>query len=754
MADPAQHDDGLASRTAHLFDGLKEAFSGRKGDGSGLVGMLREVSAGAVAASLTVPLCVGAGVLATTPLGPGWAARGALSGLVCAIAGGIVSALFRRSSFVVSFPTTPIAVIQASVLTTVVAALPGDPSRALGALSLCVVCVGLWQLLFALTGLSRVIRFVPHPVMAGFVSGVAVLIAWHQVPALLGVAHLDGAFDLSPLPHPAVTLFGAAVLAGILLLGHYAPRLPNFLLGLVGGTVLFHLLGAIEPGLHLGATVGSVPATSIAWPVLHWGDVRTVLENGHLTRALFAGSLTLAVVGTLDTFFALRTAQHLASVETDPRRDVFGQGLGNLASALAGGLVVSTSLSVSMANHRAGGRTRVSTIAAGGTLLVAGLLFPSLVGKLPLVVLGAILVATSLRLVDRWSFQVLRLAFRATDRSQRMRAARDGAVIVGVFLATILGRPVVGVAVGFSLSCLLFMLDMSRSAIVRQRDGTLLRSKRIRTHAERLSLAARGRALAVLELRGALFFGNAHSFATDVRALPPPVEVVLLDCRQLHDVDTSGVTALGQAAAHLTGKGRHLLVAGAAAAWFDRTAAVPGRDSIHLFPTLDDALAWAEDRLLAGGTAERAASPGGPVTIASWALGVFDTAHERGFLPLARFSQGELLCRAGEPGDRMWFLRSGSAAVYAKGEDVPLLLARFGPGHPVGEMALLDRSTRAADVVAEEEVEAFLLTAEEFSRILVEDPELGQTILLVVARHLASRLRETNRDFLMAAGGG
>jgi SulP family sulfate permease len=718
------------------------------GNPTGFRAALREASAGVVAASVTIPLCVGAGVLAYGPLGPGWVAHGAVAGLVCATVGGIFSAIFRRSSFVVTFPTTPICVIQGTVLASVVAAVYGDPARALGILSLCVVCVGLWQVLFALSGLSRVIRFVPHPVMAGFVSGVAVLIAWHQVPSLLGVRHLAGVLSSSFAPHPLVTIFGAAVLAGILLLGRFAPRVPNLLLGLVVGTGVFHLVAALRPGADLGPTIGAIPGRALdAWPLLSWSAVSAVLGNGDLLRTVLIGSLTLALVGTLDTFFALRTANFLSSLETDPKRDVFGQGMGNLASALAGGLVVSTSLSVSIANYKAGGRTRLSTIASAGTLLVGGFLFPAVVTGLPLVVLGAILVATSLRLVDRWSFEVLLLALTSRDPGKRRRAVRDGSVILAVFLATILGRPVVGVAVGFGISCVLFMADMSRPVVARRRDGTNVRSKRLRSSMEREAIVSQGRSIAVLELQGALFFGNTHSLAADIQALGDEVTTVILDCRRLRDVDTSGLTTLGQVAARLRDRNRHLLVSGAKSSWLDRTAAVPGRSAIRVFADLDDALEWAEARILEAG-AERLAESArvGPMTVASWALSVFEAAREKGRLQVVQFPRGASVCRVGDPGEKMWILRSGTVTVYVPGRASPRVLARFGPGSPVGEVSLLEHSTQPFDVVAEEDVEAFLLTAEEFSRILFEEPDLGQTILFVVAKHLAGRIRDASGD--------
>ncbi len=544
---------------------------------------LRELSAGVVTACLTVPLCVGAGILAWTPLGPDHIARGAVAGLVCAIAGGITAAVFRRSSFVATFPTTPINVILASFVLALGAASHGDVRAVTVAVTLCIVLAGLLQVLFAASGLSRVLRFVPHPVVGGFVSGVAALIAWHQIPALLGVRSLALALPARTLlPHPLVTAFGAAVLATILLVGHFAPKTPGLLVGLLAGSAAFHAATSLAPGCDLGATVGALPLhVADVWPAFDRNALRTVFESVALLKVVLVGAFTLAVVGTLDTFFALRTAQFLADVPVDPRRDVAGQGLANVVSALAGGLAVSTSLSVSMANHRAGGRTRLSTIASAGTLLLGGFLFPSVVTRLPLVVLAAILVAVSLRLVDRWSLQVLRRALASKEAEERRRAVRDGAVVLAVFLTTLLGEPVAGVALGVALSCVLFVADMSRPVVTRRRDPRRSQPSRSRVRRRPPSLGP-GQAV-VLELEGVLFFANAHGLEAELRTLDDEVDLVVLDCGRLVDIDTSGRTILGQAALRFEDRGKALVLAGTERPW-------PGGP--RTFSGVDAALAW------------------------------------------------------------------------------------------------------------------------------------------------------------------
>ncbi len=561
-------------------------------------GWLREAGAGFISACLTLPLCVGAGVLAFAPLGVDTVPEAALAGLLCAIAGGAVAALVRRSSFVVSYPTTPICVIQGSILLGLTA-LPGVTGSTLVlAMTLCVLLAGLWQLLFAYTGMARAMRFVPHPVMAGFVTGVAALIAWHQVPVLLGPG-ASGWRVGTLFPHPWATLFGGGLVAFMLVLGRTFRKVPNLLAGLLVGTAGFHVLGHLLPTTDLGGVIGSVPPHALrVLPHLEWGALPLLLHGPDLPRAILLGSLTLALVATLDTFFALRTAQFVADIPVDPRRDVLGQGVGNLVSALVGGLAISTSLSVSMANQKAGGRTRISTLGNCAVLFLAGVAFPPALALLPRVVLAAILCTLAIRLVDRWSFQVIHLAFTCLDPEKRQRALRDSAVVVAVFLATLLGQPVAGVGVGVGLSCVLFMLDMSRPRVATRRDHPLLPPVHPRPAAEERCLGGWGGTLAILELQGVLFFGNAQTLAEELRAAEGDADLVILDCRNVHTIDSSALGVLGQAANRFRAAGKGLLLCGAGASWQEAPAGFPGSGLGAAFETLEAALLCAEEQVL------------------------------------------------------------------------------------------------------------------------------------------------------------
>ena len=566
----------------------------------------REVGAGVLAACLTLPLCVGAGVLAYAPLGAETLPEAAQAGLFCAIAGGAVAALLRRSSFVITYPTTPICVIQGSILLGL-SAIPGGTGPALVlAMALCVLLAGLWQLIFAASGIAKVMRFVPHPVMAGFVTGVAALIAWHQVPILLGVAATGWHLPAVLLPHPWATFFGVSLILLMLACGRHLPKVPSLLAGLLLGTAGFHLAHLFLPGTDLGGVIGAVPPPGLrVLPVLVGSAALQLLQLPELLKGVLLGSLTLALVATLDTFFALRTAQFIADIPVDPKRDVLGQGLANVVSALVGGLAVSTSLSVSMANQKAGGRTRLSTLASCAVLFLAGIVFPKVLALLPRVVLAAILCTLACRLVDRWSFRVLWLALTTQDGEKRQRAQRDSAIVLAVFGATLLGQPVAGVAVGIGLSCVLFMLDMSLPEVATRRTGSLLTAPGTRTPAEAQLLAAWDGTLSILELHGVLFFGNAQNLATALRTAEQEAELVILDCRSVRTIDSSALGVLERAASRFRSAGKDLLLCGAEASWQEAPGGFldPGRGTA--FADLEAALLGAQQRILAAGLPQR-----------------------------------------------------------------------------------------------------------------------------------------------------
>lgn len=723
--------------------------------GKTVVAFLHEIMAGLTVACIALPLCIGAGVLAYGPFGPDMIGYAAVAGITGAIVTGIVGALVRRSSFVVTLPSTPIALVQASFAATILDAFQGNATLAFAIIPFCAITVGLLQILFGMSGLSRLVKFAPYPVVAGFGTGIGLLIALAQVPKLFGYS-TNGqllsagwqAFD-----RPLMPIFGLLLSAAMIAVSRRAPRVPALLVGLIGGIVLFHSLKAVAPGLDLGPTLGTVSLTAF-WAGLHFeaGALTTLVSNFAALQALLLTAVTLAMLCTLDIAFALRNVQNLADMPVSPRRNSIGQGVANIVGGVGGGLTVSASLALSNANFRAGGRTRVSSLCAA--LALVGVLFmPQAISLLPLIVLAAILFTVGLLLADRWVIQIVREAWRADEKVRRGRARRNVLIVLAVVVATVFGQPVVGAAVGVLLACLLFIVDMSQPVVRRRLRGDRLRSKRVRSVRDLNILGTSGTRAVVLELQGVLFFGNADDLASELRRYDDDSDIIVLDMNRVTSVDTSGATVLQQIASRCRTRGKALLVCANNPAYLRLVEhAVEGRDTL-VCASLDSALEWAENRLIgkaAQGDAFAALELPLEQTDLARDMSAENLAILSRHLAPAHYAAGEMLCRTGDAADRFWIIRRGSVSVRLAGVKAQIRLASLAPGCCVGEMGLLDNRPRSADVVADEEVQAYLLTKESFDTIMREHPHIGQAILSNIARQLAQRLRHTSEDLRLA----
>lgn len=717
---------------------------------------LREIGAGATGALLTLPFAVSAGVLAFAPLGRDYIAAGAATGLLCAVLGGLVGAIARSSSFIVNAPSAPIALIQASFVSSLLISFDGNASRALAVAPLAVLLAGLWQGLFAWSGLVRIVKFTPYPVLAGFVTGLAVRTFIQQFPRFFDLPDpmaFVSAVQRGDLPHLAMALFGLALVAVIRTSDVLAPRVPAMMVGLVVGTTGWHTLHYLWPMLDLGRTIGamSLRQASIGF-ALDWHATLAAFQDIQILQALLLTSATLAAVAMLDFTFTIRTAQNLCDLRLSPRRDLAGQGLASVATGLTGGMAVTSSLGSTTALFENGGRTRIASIAMALFLLLVALLATPLIAAMPIVVLTAMLVCIAWRMWDRWCIAVLRDAVAAANPEARTRARRNLAIVVAVMAATVLGQPILGAVVGVVLSCLVFIMEMSRPIVRRQLTCLHLASKRIRSQQDRAVLAAHGGRTVVYDLDGVLFFGNADDLATAIQHLPAGVATIILDLRRVGDLDTSGATVLRQIARRCGENGIRLVLAHPAPNYETRLREALAEEAVvPTFPDLDAALENAEDLVLAEhGAGDSWASLPVHETDLAAGLSQAELATLMARLQPRAFQTGEALCRAGEPADRLWIIIRGSVSIRMAGDLHDQRIAALGPGTSVGEMGLLDRRPRSADVVADEPVEAYVLTAEDFDALLQEEAHLGQSLLATIARLTAQRLRDTSEELRLA----
>jgi SulP family sulfate permease len=697
------------------------------------------------------------GLLAFGALGSQSAGLGIPAALVASAVGGGVFALLARGPMPAGGPSSAPVLVVGS-LVALVAADPAfvasDPAAVASLLCLvatAVVGMGLVQMALALSGLVRWAKYVPQPVLAGFMNGVALLAFLAFLPLLFGWpigALLRGDWQaLAPI-QPATLAVGLLTALIILGLPRWSPRVPATLLGLLVGTAAYAALHAWLPQAPLGPLTGPIPT---AWPQVDvlapWLDAtHAPLLRQHIPAALTAG-LVMALIGTLELVLSSLALDQACLTRTDPRREALALGVANVASGMVGGLPLLLLRPRALHMLEVGGRPRVALLICCGLFAVLGAAGAPLLSMLPLVVLGGVMVTIAWRMTDRWSSQMLMRWWRG-ERTGDLQLAL---AVVGVVCATtvILGFPA-AVAAGAVLSVLLFLRSVNRSLVRNRYTADAQPSRRIYAAADEARLSTLRRRITVLELEGALFFGSADRIAELVDALDADCHTLVLDFRRVSVIDASGAMVLTQVSRRLLDRGIRLLLAGVGPNNRHGQTLRPfaGDRYVveHGVADLDQAIEVAELRLLsqAGCDPLREAVP-------LECVGLMDGLDERQRMRLAaclqprRLASGEPLFRQGDPGDRLYVVTSGSinvlSAAAPDGSALPQRFVSLSPGMMLGETAMIDGGGRSGDAVADGETEVHALDEQTLVHLRAEDPLLYAQVYRNIALHLSQRLR-------------
>jgi anti-anti-sigma factor len=396
-----------------------------------------------------------------------------------------------------------------------------------------------------------------------------------------------------------------------------------------------------------------------------------------------------------------------------------------------------------------------------GAIFIAVVVLTPLLGRLPLVVVAAVLVVTALQLVDRWSLQLVR-KIACREMVDWRAIALDFAVIVTVAATAIAGDIVVAVLIGVGVAVVLFVLRMSRSIVRREQWGDGVRSRRARDAGESALLAEHGRAILVLELDGPMFFGSAESLADRIESgLARGARYVVLDMRRVNDLDSTGARIMLQAHERLKSRGAQLLVGSVEAVTHVNvvlrdTGVLAAIGAARVFPDADRALEWAENRVIEAARSPEARAGEYPFVQLDLLAGFSaeERARFRELLGRREYAPGEVVFREGGAGEELYIIVAGSASVKLRisgegghggepGREQRLIT--FAAGTVFGEMALLDREARSASVEADERLVCYVLDRHAYERIEREMHGVAIKLLTNLGRELSARLRRANR---------
>lgn len=728
------------------------------------------VMGGITAAVLSVPTCVGFGILALAPLGAEFIQHGVLAGLYAAVCGGIISALMGgRDNTVIYSPrgivTFLISALVAQNLAGVAHSQAGirDPAMLMALVFLMVFLSSALQTLYGILKFGVFAKYLPAPVLAGFQVAGSLLIFVAQMPVMLGLppnmglSGLPGHFDAI---QPWTIAIGVMTGLAMMLMPKITPALPSNIAGLIAGTIGFYLLAGFGLREKLGPLIGTI---TWSWPSPHYfmkfADALTLPEYQVMIIPVLTGAASLSVISSLDTLLGARNAERRLSLRLEGNRELYAQGLAGMLASGFGGISPGINMNASFSNQRSGG-TGPASIAFYVLLILSGLLLP-VIGIIPRVVIASMMIGAAIQLFDRWTLDMLAMVVRGRA-DNRAGVAADLSIVAIVAILAMVANIGLAVLMGFVVTIAIFLLRISKSVIRRDYTADAIHSRKMREPDQMTALAVHGKLIAVVELEGPLFFGTSETLATRLETLrTAAVTYIILDLKRVNEMDSSGARVILQGHDRLVQAGKRLVLSGAGdradvAGMLRDTGVYTALGNGHLFADADAALEWAEDRVL---TTQSGAGP----ALDDYPMHRFDVFNGMSAAELAimqtvlvrqSWKQGDIVFNEGDSGDELFLIAQGAASVRINvpGENRSMRLVTFSPGTLFGELALLDREARSATIAADTDLVCHVMSHDNFQRLSEAHPVIAIKLMTNLGRELSSRLRRANRTIYQLEG--
>jgi SulP family sulfate permease len=495
---------------------------------------------GVTAAVVALPMALAFGVAS---------GAGAEAGLYGAVLVGLFAALFGGTPTLISEPTGPMTVVFTAVIASLIAA---DPEQGMAMAFTVVMLAGLFQMAFGAMKLGRYVTMMPFTVISGFMSGIGIILIILQLPGLIGQTAPGGGVigTLQALPEmiraidPQEALLAGLTLAILFLMPARIKRiLPPQLVALVAGTLIAVWWLGDQDIRRIGEIPSGLP--SLQLPVFTLDQWQTILID----------AVVLAMLGSVDALLTAVIAGSLTRKQIDSDKELLGQGVGNLASGLFGGLPGAGATMGTVVNIQAGGRTALSGLTRAAILAVVVVWAGALTANIPLAVLAGIAVKVGIDIID-WSFL-----------ARAHRVSMKGALITyGVILMTVFVDLITAVAIGLFVAN---VLTIRRLADVQEESVCVLPARRQRDEApcaglscEERSLLAQGRGrVKILYLSGPLVFGAAAAISRQGPKLEG-AEGVVIDLSQVPHMGVTTAVAVESAVRDALAQGQAVFMAG------------------------------------------------------------------------------------------------------------------------------------------------------------------------------------------------
>ncbi len=597
-------------------------------------------------------------------------------------------------------------------------------------------------LAFMLVGLFRLgglVRFLPYPVMGGFLAGTGWLLATGGVGVMqdlsLGLSIFESGRLLAWVPGAVAGILMAFLVrrwpSPLTLLLSFAAVLALF----YGVTVVFQV--PIERLYAGGWLLGPFP-DSVGWRFPFSASLLSQVRWGAVLGAL-PQALPAILIGMISMLLNASSMELVIKKDLNIDREMVTAGIGNLLAGLGGGLIGYHAISLTSLNHTMTKGKRLPGLAVAGLLLLTVLFGTALLSFVPRILLGALLIYIGVELLYEWVVEVW------------AKFPRVDALIVMIILVTIgLTNFLWGILVGTILTILLFVVSYSRVNLVRYTlTGTTYHSRFYRQLEHTRLLERFGDQILIFKLEGFIFFGTANDLYEQVhqRIRQPgkiPVRYVILDFEMVSGMDSTGLLSFSKMLQFTQDRNVALIFSGLkgrALKQFENGGFGAHIDGLHLFSQLDRAVEWCEEKIIAEhhtveGEAERLADKLLPIV-------PDEEAIQRLLGQMARrtYEPGAYLMREGDPPDEIMLIESGQVTVQLEPADAePVRLETSAGGRVIGELGFYLDQPRTAHVRADTLTQVFVLTRADLPRLQEMYPEVLHTLARIVVHQTSQRV--------------
>ena len=558
-------------------------FSNIKGD------ILGGLTAGIVA----LPLALAFGV--SSGLGPS-------AGLYGAIFLSFFAALFGGTATQISGPTAPMTAVSMVVIATIIGVHNGSVEKALPYILAVFLLSGLFQIGLGFLGLGKYIKYIPYPVVSGFMTAIGVIILITQILPVIGYdakKDIELVDSFKPMAEQSLLekILADETKDGVLVIEDFEqtidrankidkleiteeaenlaknnssgvvgtiksiPRaigLINWIEVILAFATIFIIYGfkkittavpstlvalIVVSGVAIGFGIDYISIQQIpnGFPKIQW-TLFTDFNFLEVLPYLFT-ALTLSLLGAIDSLLTSVVADNLTKTRHLPNKELIGQGIGNSIGAIFGGLPGAGATIRTVVNIQSGGKTRLSGMIAGIVLLLILLVLSPLASKIPAAVLAGILVTVGIGVMDYKGLNVLSKIPRT-----------EIIIMVVVLLLSVFWNLVYAVGIGLLLACLFFMKKMGDIAKDNSKVDLLSNEKDLNETSKAN--------IYIKHINGPLFFGFTSEFVSIANNIPKSASIIIIDMEKVPYMDQSGVFALEDVLLDLDKKNIKILIAG------------------------------------------------------------------------------------------------------------------------------------------------------------------------------------------------